>query len=535
MQIIASLLVVAASAMAADVQTAHHITDMPNYNDKSPINFNQFAGHMPLPSNGQKMFYWHVESQANPATDPLVLWLNGGPGCSSLGGFFTELGPFVVESDLSVKRNKYGWNRKTNMVFLESPSGVGFSTPFLNASDYNDAFTTARAREFLAEFLLAYPSYAGRDFYITGESYGGMYIPYLVDALLTAPIHGLNLKGFAIGNPYTDEAIDNEAYLDYYYTHGMISIEAYADIQAKCNLNGLAQFAGVFSDRSSNDSCAVAVSEGMVQAETDKLNGYYIYGDVCLLQNDQGNTLQYRDIRPMHRGPYAPCTDQFTQSYLRLPQVQAAIHVSGSHVEWKNCAGHAAIQYTRSKSSLPLYPRILNANLKALIYSGDADSVVNFIGTQRWITSSGLKLNVVDKWKAWFGPDKQLAGYTEAYQGLNFTTVKGAGHMVPAVRPLHALYMFECFVFGQENCDTFAYPKDNLEYLTGADVTYTNDDDDVTTQATLSSGESSMNWGLFVVALLLVGTIISGAVFVMRRRAKKREYADLEEKTPLTC
>ncbi|OQR93221.1 serine protease family S10 [Achlya hypogyna] len=525
-----ALLGVAATCFATDLQTAHQITALPGYNDIQPLNFNQYAGHMPLPSNGQKMFYWHVESQDSPASDPLVLWLNGGPGCSSLGGFFTELGPFVVESDLSVKRNPYGWNRKTNMVFLESPSGVGFSQPFLNASQYNDEFTTARAREFLEQFLSAYPAYRNRDFYITGESYGGMYIPFLVDALLKAPIDGLHLKGFAIGNPYTDEAIDNQAYLDYYYTHGMISIEAYTDIQAKCNLDGLAKYAGVFSDHSSNNSCAQAVAEGVTESDSDRLNGYYIYGDVCLLENDQAKTLHYRDIRPMHRGPIAPCTDQFTQAYLRLPEVQSAIHVSGGHVDWKNCAGHQAIQYTRSKSSLPLYPTILAANLKALIYSGDADSVVNFIGTQRWITSSGLKLNVVDKWRAWFGPDKQLAGYTEGYAGLNFTTVKGAGHMVPAVRPLHALYMFECFVFGDAACSSFKYPKDNLEYLTGADVSVEEDED-----APVVASDASMNWTLFGVAAIVVGTIIAGAVFVMRRRAKKREYADLEEKTPLTA
>ncbi|OQS02044.1 serine protease family S10 [Thraustotheca clavata] len=524
--------VIAAVVAAVDLQSEHQITSLPNYNDAKPINFNQYAGHVPLPSNGQKMFYWFVESENDPKHDPLVLWLNGGPGCSSLGGFFTELGPYVVESDLSVKRNKYAWNRKTNVIFLESPSGVGFSQPFLNATDYNDAFTTARAREFLEQFIQAYPSYVNREFYITGESYGGMYIPHLVDLLLKLPITGLNLKGFAIGNPYTDEAIDNQAYLDYYYTHGMISIEAYNDIVAKCNLTDLAKYTGVFSDHSSNDSCAKAVNEGMNQSDSDQLNAYYIYGDVCLLQNNQASTLKYHNIRPLHRGPYSPCADKFTQLYLRLNEVQNAIHVSGDHVDWRDCADHANIKYTRSKSSLPLYPTILAANLKALIYSGDADSVVNFIGTQRWITTSGLKLNVVNKWKAWFGPDKQLAGYTEQYEGLNFTTVKGAGHMVPATRPLHALYLFECFVFGQAACNEFDYPEDNLEYLSGADVTYTGDDDDDDDATTMTSGSSiTITWGLLIAGLVVIGGVVAGAVLVLRRRAT-HEYDDLE-KTPL--
>ncbi|OQR86765.1 serine protease family S10, partial [Achlya hypogyna] len=120
----------AAAALAVAVTAAvpeHKITELPGAVDAIP--FDQYAGHLQLQSNGQKMFYWLVESEESPATDPLVLWLNGGPGCSSLGGFFTELGPFVVNSDLTLTRNPYAWNRKANVVFLESPAGVGFSTP----------------------------------------------------------------------------------------------------------------------------------------------------------------------------------------------------------------------------------------------------------------------------------------------------------------------------------------------------------------------------------------------------------------------
>ncbi|KAJ0388955.1 hypothetical protein ATCC90586_011502 [Pythium insidiosum] len=97
--------------------------------------------------------------------------------------------------------------------------------------------------------------------------------------------------------------------------------------------------------------------------------------------------------------------------------------------------------YTRADTALDKYRNFLGAGLKGLIYSGDADSVVNFIGTERWIGKHGLKLHITNKWRAWFGPDNQLAGYVQDYDGLTFKTVKGAGHMVPAVRPLHGLNM----------------------------------------------------------------------------------------------
>ncbi|RHZ31322.1 hypothetical protein DYB37_013521 [Aphanomyces astaci] len=497
----------------ANSSSSHQITSLPNYNDAKPINFDQYAGHIPLPSNGQKMFYWLVESESKPSTDPLVLWLNGGPGCSSLTGFFAELGPFVVQSDLSVKRNPYAWNRKANVVFLESPAGVGFSQS-VNDTVYNDDFTADRAYEFLEEFLALYPRYKNRDFYITGESYAGVYIPYLTYKLVQHPIAALNLVGYAIGNPFTDSKVDGTVYLpsrpcgakvDFFYSHGLISIESYRAVNSACPPDVLWQCTR--SGPNCTASCRQAVDETVATADLESLNPYYIYGDVCLLKNGQAGALQGYNIRPnTHRG------------VVSCPTFVFSIHVQGGHVDWTECTD---LNYHRAPSALQKYPVILNAGLKGLIYSGDADSVVNFIGTQRWITSEGLKLPVQDKWKAWFGPDKQLAGYTERYTNLTFTTIKGAGHMVPATRPLHALYLFECFVYGEAACDSFAYPKDALEYLSGADLT-----------APVTSSTSQANlvylwWALGGVAVVVVGVLGWRYVATQKTQKENVKYTEL--------
>ncbi|RHY29248.1 hypothetical protein DYB32_005299 [Aphanomyces invadans] len=527
------------AAALDEVLTAHKVESLPGYNDPKPINFNQYAGYLVLPSTGQKMFYWFVESETNPQLDPIVLWLNGGPGCSSLGGFFTELGPFVVESDLTVKRNPYAWNRKANMLFLESPAGVGFSSPLLNETDYNDVTTAARAHEFLQLWFASYASFKNRHFYITGESYAGQYIPYLVHKLVKEPLDGVSLVGMAIGNPVTDDTIDGNAYMDYYYSHGMISLETYEDMTAKCQ-DKIGVYAGLYATSpcivdlnvTCSNACEAAVKEGVIAADVSLLDPYFIYGDICLLRNNQVGALQYRKSAALPRRPHTPCAAEFTKAYLNLPAVRAAIHSHATiPAEWNDCNDDVGNVYHRSPSSLPLYPDILATELKTLIFSGDADSIVNFIGTERWLGGQGLRLKVVEKWHAWFGPDKQLAGYTQKYDGVTFKTVKGAGHMVPSTRPLHGLYMFECFVYGNELCATFDYPKDNLEYLSGMT---TSSGDDTTGAASSPSALPSGAWAVAFVALG-VGLTVLGSVgykhFLNRRRRQDEASSSLTKQT----
>ena len=448
------------------------VTHLPGL-DLPALSFRHFSGHLELQSS-EKLFYWYAESQHAPADAPIVLWLNGGPGCSSLGGFFTENGPFVVQRDLSIQLNRYAWNRKVNMLWLESPAGVGFSGEVQDRRYYNDTVVAAKTREFLALFFSKFSELENRDFYITGESYAGMYIPFVVDVLVEQPLQGVNLKGFAIGNPFTDNLIDGNAYVDYYYSHALISLEAYEEIKALCGES----IGCLFDDLPCPTKCGELLQKAQAEADTEALNPLFIYGDKCLLDDEQVNALRKQatsvvQLPSAHRGDIGPCADTLTRAYLNQPEVQEAIHATkpgGPYIDWKDCSMPVYNLYQSSPSSLPQYRNILTHDLQVLIYSGDADSIVNFIGTERWIGGQGLKLRIKTTWHAWFGPDKQLAGYEQQYEGLTFKTVKGAGHMVPAVRPLHGLHLFECFVFGQSACSEFVYPVDSNEVDAGLTV-----------------------------------------------------------------
>ncbi|XP_025659191.1 serine carboxypeptidase-like 42 isoform X2 [Arachis hypogaea] len=161
------------------------------------VDFNQYAGYVDIDSNhGRSLFYYFVEAAFHPHNKPLTLWLNGGPGCSSIGGgAFTELGPFFPKGDgRGLRRNSKSWNKASNLLFVESPAGVGWS--YSNTtSDYNagDASTANDMYLFMLKWYEKFPSYRSRELFLTGESYAGHYIPQLTNALLD---HNARSTGF---------------------------------------------------------------------------------------------------------------------------------------------------------------------------------------------------------------------------------------------------------------------------------------------------------------------------------------------------
>jgi carboxypeptidase C (cathepsin A) len=116
---------------------------------------------------------------------PLLIFLNGGPGASSMMGLFLENGPLRVSNasgDYVISRALQSWADSYNMLYLDQPVGTGFS--------YGNTYLTdmkAGSREFISfilKFYGMYPEYANRDLYLTGESYAGKYLPLFTHDIL---------------------------------------------------------------------------------------------------------------------------------------------------------------------------------------------------------------------------------------------------------------------------------------------------------------------------------------------------------------
>lgn len=167
--------------------------------------------------NGDKNYYfWMFESHNDPSTDPVVLWLTGGPGCASTLALVTENGPCKVNSagDGTIP-NPYGWNRNATVIWLDQPAGVGFS--YGTENDSNELMVGEDAFYFLQTFFAAHPQYASQPFFVFGESYGGHYAPAVAHTIYTMNAEyqaaaassasgavNIRLTGLGVGNGLTD-------------------------------------------------------------------------------------------------------------------------------------------------------------------------------------------------------------------------------------------------------------------------------------------------------------------------------------------
>lgn len=122
---------------------------------------NSYSGYLPI-NDEKQLHYVFVESKNDPTTDPIILWFNGGPGCSSMLAFLQEHGPWVLEDGAdSIIENPYPWNAHANLIYLESPAGVGFSPWNINKTGwhYNDMLQSEDAFKALQQWYFRFPQY----------------------------------------------------------------------------------------------------------------------------------------------------------------------------------------------------------------------------------------------------------------------------------------------------------------------------------------------------------------------------------------
>eukprot|EP00253_Pinus_taeda_P028220 PITA_28220 len=396
-------------------QAKDRITELPG--QPSDADFAQYSGYITVDKNsGRALFYWLIEATENPSSKPLVLWLNGGPGCSSVGyGEAEELGPFHINSDgKTLLLNPYSWNRLANIMFLDSPAGVGFS--YTNTSS---------------------------DISKSGDKRTGHYVPQLAQVIyrhnkdIENPV--INLKGYMVGNGVTDDFHDRVGIFEFMWSHGMISDNTFRMLNIFCDFSSL---------RHPSVLCGLAFEHADV--EMGQIDPYSIYTPPCLNSTGTyGKQLKKGKSWRHLFGGYDPCTEKYSKIYFNLPEVQKALHanVTGIPYEWTTCSDAVGENWGDSpRSVLSIYRELIKAGLRIWMFSGDTDAVIPVTSTRNSINA--LKLRTVTHWHPWYD-NGQVAGWTQVYEGLTFVTIRGAGHEVPLHEPKRAFILFQSFLEGK--------------------------------------------------------------------------------------
>jgi len=437
-----------------------------------PKSFRMFSGYIDVsetnePAGTRKMFYFFAESQRAPETDPVLLWTNGGPGCSGLGGMMTEMGPFrptKTGNATGLKMNDFSWNKIANMVFIEQPVGVGFSLA-PKGLKYGDEQAATDNHRFVKGFFKKFANYAASDFYITSESYGGHYIPTLARKILQSR-DVPNFRGAAVGNPLTWMPYRNYGQYGTAHGHQLLPKPLWDKYEA----------AGCRTSFPASDACNEIT--GQMDSILGGFDPYALDFPTCNVQElASGRQERFMLMRKIKGGEYFPedyeaCASNWGNEYLNRGDVRKAMHVDPSAASWSMCNGAINMGYNKTDTNAPMMPvwkdvLALASKEKFMVYSGDDDSICATLGSQQWVWSFGLK--PTSTWEPWTistdDDGDQVAGFlTKFGSKFAFATVHGAGHMGKFS------YAFFLFLIATVNGYFFSVPQTRprqaLELLT---------------------------------------------------------------------
>ncbi|RFU31025.1 hypothetical protein B7463_g5314, partial [Scytalidium lignicola] len=441
-------------------------------------NVKSYSGYADVSEN-EHIFWWFFEARnGDPTEAPLTIWINGGPGSSSMIGLFQENGPCGIDINGNVVDNPYSWSNVTNMLYIDQPTQTGFSysipvpgyldpdtsdiieLPNNTCPDYAQDFscgtysypnltltantTIGAAPNFyktLQGFMGVFDKYTHNGVHFTTESYGGHYGPIFGEYIeqqndLSIPgTRRINLKSVTIGNGWFDPVIQYQAYYNFTVfpgnTYDYSPFNASVESQMYNNLYGPGNCYDQLLDckaRGINEICSAADNFCFEHVE-------FIY--------DQFAGRDEYDMRELTPDPFPY---EFYVDYLNTPEVLAAIGAFQNYTEGSTAVGNAfgsTGDDAREDGTVAAVQELIRQGVYVTMYTADADYNCNWLGTQA----------VADEIAA---PHYETAGFInittsdgvvhgQVKQASHFAYVRiyESGHEVPFYQPVVALEMLE--------------------------------------------------------------------------------------------
>jgi vitellogenic carboxypeptidase-like protein len=380
-----------------------------------PVGNVQFAGYASVyprkkqpkhPAKEEAIFYWFAGAE-NYEKKPTILWSNGGPGCSSLWGFFIENGPYCFKENqhgkFELKPNPHSWSRHANYLIFEHPLGVTLSFhEDTNTLPQNVGAGIEQLYQALQHFVAKHPEIADNPIILAGESYAGTYLPLLAKAIIDGNKSkdniSLHLETMVLLDSWVNPMVQMATDTAYALNHGMITAAQKQELDEKYNHN-LPQ----------------------INQAIQQICGLYMT-----------NIAQIADP------PFQPVLD-----YINRADVRKAIHVKQDtpvKESWSAAIGNL-YAFGVNDSYASTVQELLGRGLQTIVISGLNDAKdCNFLGTGAWL--SLLEGEVARKFKdaqtrLWKGsPSQGVLGYIQDGGKLSWVKVLNAGHMAARDQPL---------------------------------------------------------------------------------------------------
>jgi carboxypeptidase C (cathepsin A) len=456
-----------------------------------------FAGRLPIdlpddysdnePPSGEYMF-WLFQPNNATAMDTVTIWLNGGPGCSSFfAGVMFECAPVTVPHhpagypksrfDEPLVPNEFAWTKATNMLFVEQPGGVGFSsgpTPEIEA-DLSDNFYG-----FLVNFYDTFPDYQTKRLFIFGESYAGYYVPSIAHRIYRENQYGsyrnIPLTGLGLGNAWMDALYQGPTVIDYAWWHGMIDSptrDGLHNIWEQCKQGG-EDLEKPFHPFTIPDECGIseatlmAAGAGIFPDMSPNTYDVTTWDTYPLLNNNNSTILRFYNNPKVKEVLHAPTDVEFHGCILGAGRRRRMEKQEEANL----LPGELLLAHDKPDTTVPYVAELLDdAGIRVLVYNGNRDLSCNAPGSEmlldgmRWNGESGWKNASRGLWVV----DGKPSGYSRSYANLNFLVVSNSGHLVPNNLPMDALDLITRFVTDEKFNDvmlpTFDLPQTKSKHV----------------------------------------------------------------------
>ncbi|MCJ1462750.1 hypothetical protein MMC07_001353 [Pseudocyphellaria aurata] len=426
-----------------------------------------YAGLLPISqkkNETRQLYFWYFPSENPLAEDEITIWLNGGPGCSSLEGLLQENGPFLWQyGTFKPVQNPYTWVNLTNMVWVEQPVGTGFSQGKPDAKNEVEA-----AAQFLGFFKNFVDTFAlhNKKIYIAGESYAGYYVPYIADAMLkTNDTKYYGVESILIYDPSTSTAAVQEeipavAYVDHFAPLFSLNASFTADLHKRADSCGYTSFL--------NNGLVYPPKGPLPSPPNATADGCEVWGDIynaVSLINPCFDIYQIATTCPLlwdvlgfpGSFDYLP---EGAEIYFNRTDVQKAINAPIQ--PWAECSNGVLTEDTSPPSGLSVLPGVIEGLNRTIIAHGDLDYILIANGTllmiqnMTWNGLQGFQQKPSDEFFVPYHDDQSLStlagagvfGTTHTERGLTWVQVSLSGHMVPQYAPSAAYRQVE-FLLGR--------------------------------------------------------------------------------------